>query len=212
MTALDERRSARGVADGRPAGLSPLTALAVAFTLLYAGIHVYWALGGTWGVPLAARQDPDTLRAANWVVTVIMLIGAAWLLAMDHRVARRVPAWTVLVPVWGGAVICLSHAVFGFVTKALYLTGAHGAVDFPEATGVDAATLARDHHTAAVRDLWLFEPCFLVQGALLALAGRAFARTPAGRRAWTLSLLAGVVVIDVFGLLLALTGRHVALG
>lgn len=186
--------------------------LTVAFTLLYMSIHVYWAVGGTWGVPLAAQQNADAVRNANWVVSVIMLIGAAWVLALHHRFARRVPAWVVLTPLWGGAVICVSHAVFGFVTKSLYLAGVHDAVDFPKAAGVDATTLAHDHHVSAVRDLWLFEPSFLIQGLLLALVGWQFIRTAAARRTWSLSLLLGIAAVDVFGLLLSLGNMHVALG
>jgi Protein of unknown function (DUF3995) len=173
---------------------------------------VYWAVGGTWGVPLAALQNADTVRNANWVVSAVMLVGAAWVLALDHRFAGRAPAWVVLTPLWCGGVICVSHAVFGFVTKTLYLAGVHDAVDFPEATGVDAATPARDHHVSAVRDLWVFEPCFLIQGLLLALVGRQFIRSAAGRRTWSLSVLLGVAVVDVFGLLLSLGNMHVALG
>ncbi|MFS8202272.1 DUF3995 domain-containing protein [Streptomyces sp. CWNU-52B] len=212
MAALDE-----GSIDQVP-GKAHLTErpwqvhVTVAFTLLYMAIHVYWAVGGTWGVPLAAQQNADAVTKANWVVSAIMLIGAIWVLALNHRIARRVPTWAVLAPLWGGVVICVSHAVFGFVTKSLYLAGVHDAVDFPEATGVDATTLAHDHHVSAVRDLWFFEPCFLIQGLLLALVGRQFIHTAAGRRAWSLSLLLGVAVVDVFGLLLSLSNTHVALG
>ncbi|MFV8183387.1 DUF3995 domain-containing protein [Streptomyces sp. AF1B] len=212
MAALDKKPldQAPGKADVTE-GPWPVR-LTVGFTLLYMAIHVYWAEGGTWGVPLAAQQNADAVRNANWVVSAIMLIGAAWVLALNHRFARRMPSWVVLAPLWGGAVICVSHAVFGFVTKSLYLAGMHGAVDFPKAVGVDETTLAHDHHVSAVRDLGLFEPCFLIQGLLLALAGRQFIRATTGRRAWSWSVLLGVAVVDVFGLLLALSNMHVALG
>ncbi|MFI6346152.1 DUF3995 domain-containing protein [Streptomyces sp. NPDC050560] len=212
MTALDEKTPVRP-GDGTDLAVRPrLVLLTVVFTLLYAGVHVYWAVGGTWRVPVAARQDPGTVRAANWVVTAAMLVGAAWVPALNHRAAGRVPAWALLVPLWCGGVVCVSHAVFGFVTKTLYLLGAHGAVDFPAAHGVDPAALAHDHRLSAVRDLWLFEACFLVQGVLPALAARQFVPTPAGRRGWSRSFVLGVAAVDAFGLLLSLGNTHVALG
>ncbi|MFD0020052.1 DUF3995 domain-containing protein [Streptomyces sp. NPDC058382] len=212
MTALDREPMGQTVGNADEGKRSRNIYLTVAFTLLYMGLHVYWAVGGTWGVPLAALQNADAVRKANWVVSGIMLIGAAWVFALDHRFSRRVPAWAVLAPLWCGAVVCASHAVFGFVTKTLYLAGVHDAVDFPDATGVSGAALAQDHHVSAVRDLWVFEPCFLIQGLLLALVGRQFIRTPGGRRTWSLSLLVGVAVVDVFGLFLALGNAHFAVG
>jgi hypothetical protein len=63
---------------------------------------------------------------------------------------------------------------------------------------------------AALLDLGLFEPWFLLQGLLLLLAGRSFARTAAGRRWWTLSLIAAVVLVDAFGIALAVARKHFA--
>lgn len=177
---------------------------AFVFTLLFTTIHVYWAVGGTWGLPLAALHQGALTRAANWVVSGIMVIGAVWVLALNHPVGRRIPAWVLLAPIWAGAVVCASHAVFGFATKSLYLSGLHGAVDFPVVPGVDAATAAAQNHLSAVHDLLVFEPCFLVQGVLLALAGRQFIRTRAGRRLWSVSVIVGIVAIDLFGTVLSL--------
>ena len=57
----------------------------------------------------------------------------------------------------------------------------------------------------------LFEPWFLIQGLLLLFAGRWFAHTAAGRRWWTLSLIAGVVLVDAFGIALAVAHQHFAM-
>ena len=56
----------------------------------------------------------------------------------------------------------------------------------------------------------MFEPWFLIEGTLLLLAGRQFLRTPKARRRWTMSVIAGTALIDVFGILLALSNQHVA--
>lgn len=186
--------------------------LAFVFTLLFTALHVYWAVGGTWGLPLLALHEKEAVRAANWVVSVIMLVGAALVLALAHPAGRRVPPWLLLGPLWVGSVVCVSHAFYGFVTKGLYLGGWHDAVDFPVVPGVDPATAADANHEAAVHDLLVFEPSFLVQGVLLALAGRQFLRTPRSRRRWTVSMVAGVLVVDVFGIVLGLTDMRVAIG
>jgi hypothetical protein len=181
---------------------------AFGFTLLFASVHLYWAVGGTWGLPLAAVREQPVVRAANWVVVVIMLIGAGFVLALT---SRRVPAWILLVPIGIGAVVCVSHGLFGLATKALYLGGQQGAVDFPVVAGVDPATAAARDHLSAVQDLAVFEPCFLLQGVLLALAAGQSIGTRAGRRAWWLTVVAGTVAIDAFGAVLALGGRHFAI-
>ena len=185
--------------------------LAFAFTLLYLALHLYWALGGSWGLPLLAMHDPGAVQAVNWVVCAVMLIGALFVLALHRPVGRRVPAWMVLLPIWLGAVVCVSHAIFGFVTKALYLGGVHGAVKFPVVPGVSAATAAAQNHLSAVQDLAVFEPSFLLQGGLIAMAAWHFIRTPAGRRRWSTSVMVGIIVIDAFGALLSLTGKHFAI-
>ena len=66
-------------------------------------------------------------------------------------------------------------------------------------------TLTHDHEPAQPRGAW-----FLIQGLLLLFAGRWFARTAAGRRWWTLSLIAGVVLADAFGIVLAVAHKHFA--
>jgi hypothetical protein len=48
--------------------------LAFAFTLLYMSIHLYWAVGGTWGLPLLALHDKSAVQAVDWVVCVIMVM------------------------------------------------------------------------------------------------------------------------------------------
>ena len=199
----------------REATLPPrpiLVYVAFAFTLLFMALHVYWAVGGGWGLPPSAPEHELMVRAANWVVSAIMLIGAFFVLALNHPISRRLPAWMLLMPIWVGAVVCISHSVFGFVTKGLFLAGWHGAVNFPVIHGVSAATAASKNHLAAVHDLAVFEPCFLMQGVVLALAAWQFLRTPTARRNWLVSIILGTVVIDVFGGMLSLAGLHFAIG
>ncbi|MEU5365837.1 DUF3995 domain-containing protein [Streptomyces sp. NPDC005925] len=174
-------------------------------------LHVYWAVGGTWGLPPAAEVHQSETQVANAVVSVIELIGAFWVLALLHPVARRFPSWMVLSPLWAAAAVCVSHAIFGVITKTLYLGGMHEAVDFPAVPELSAGEVADANHLSAVHDLLVFEPCFLIQGVVLAMAAWQFIRTPARRRLWTWSLVVAVVLINVFGALLSLVDAKFAI-
>jgi hypothetical protein len=184
----------------------PLTAYLAALAAV-AGIpvHLYWALGGTWGYPGGtATATMPGLRAVNLVVSVLLACGAVYLYGLTRPWARRLPALLVLAPVWAAAVVCVSHGLFGIATKGLYLAGLKAAVSWPE-----HGLTAGQKNLAALHDLAIFEPWFLVLGFLLALAGRWFAG-PAVSRRWTLSLVAAIVLIDAFGVVLALTHHRFA--
>jgi Protein of unknown function (DUF3995) len=168
-------------------------------------VHLYWALGGTWGYPGGtATATMPGLRAVNLVVSVLLACGAVYLYGFTRPWARRPPALLVLAPVWAAAAVCVSHGLFGIATKGLYLAGLRSAVNWPE-----HGLTAGQKNLAALHDLAIFEPWFLVLGFLLALAGRWFAG-PAVSRRWTLSLVAAIVLIDAFGAPLALTHHRFA--
>lgn len=181
------------------------------FTLIFMALHLYWAVGGTWGLPPAAALRPSETQAANWVVSAIEVIGALWVLALLHPAARRVPSWLLLSPLWIAAAVCVSHAVFGVITKSLYLGGVHEAVDFPAVPELSAAEAADANHLSAVHDLLVFEPCFLIQGVVLAMAAWQYIRTPSGRRLWNWSLVAAVVLIAFFGAVLSFVDAKAAI-
>ena len=192
--------------DARTSRTGPLTAYLAALAAV-AGIpvHLYWALGGTWGLPggTATAAQPG-LRAVNLVVSALLACGAVYLYGLTRPWARRRPALLVLAPVWAAAVVCVSHGLFGIATKGLYLAGVKSAVSWPE-HGLTAA----QKNLAVLHDLAIFEPWFLVLGLLLALAGRWFAG-PAASRRWTLSLVAAIVLVDAFGIALAVTHHRFA--
>jgi Protein of unknown function (DUF3995) len=168
-------------------------------------VHLYWALGGTWGYPGGtATAGLPGLRAVNLVVSALLACGAVYLYGLTRPWARRPPARLVLAPVWAAAVVCVSHGLFGIATKGLYLADLKTAVSWPE-----HGLTAGQKNLAALHDLAIFEPWFLILGFLLALAGRWFAG-PAVSRRWTLSLVAAIVVIDAFGTALALTHHRFA--
>ena len=179
--------------------------LAVLVALAGIPVHLYWALGGTWGLPGgAATAGLPGLHATNAIVSVLLAAGAALVFGLSRPWARRPPALVMLAPLWLGSVVSVSHGLYGMVTKGLYVAGAHSAVSYPE-----PLTAAQKNH-AALLDLGVFEPWFLIQGLLLLFAGRWFAHTAAGRRWWTLSLIAGTVLAVAFGVALTVAHRRFA--
>ena len=178
-------------------------------TVAFIPIHAYWALGGSFWLPPAARlpANQHAVQVANWGVCVMLAVGAAILLALARPVRHGSHRVLLLAPVWIGSVVALSHAVLGFVTKSLYVAGLHGAVDFPALPGTSAATAAAQNHRRGPRPRRVrVRP---VEGILLLLAGRASLRGPSARR-WTVSVLVGVSLILTFGALLVLGKHHVA--
>ena len=143
--------------------------------------------------------------------SVLLAGGAAVVLALSQPIGRRLHPVLLLAPIWIGSVVCVSHAIFGVITKGLYVGGVHGAVNFPVVPGISAATAVAANHTSAVLDLAVFEPWFLVEGALLFLAGRQFLRTTSARLQWTASIIIGTALIDAVGALLAVSRLHFAL-
>jgi hypothetical protein len=115
--------------DSRASRTGPLIAYLAALAAV-AGIpvHLYWALGGTWGYPGgAATAGLPGLRAVNLVVSALLACGAVCLHGLTRPWARRRPALLVLAPVWAAAVVCVSHGLFGIATKGLYLAGLKSA-------------------------------------------------------------------------------------
>ena len=206
----------------RPLAPSPLLArLAAAVTLINVPIHVYWAMGGTFLLPggQSVADLPET-RTANAAVSVVLVLGAAVLLliggpwsrpgpgsGMLRGGGRALPA-AVLTAIAAGAAVCVSHALFGFATKALFLAG-YDSVRYPD---LGDHWTAAEKHAAAVLDLAVFEPWFLLEGVALALAGWQYVRTARGRRRWTAALSVGTLLLVAFGVLLAVTGKRVAVG
>jgi hypothetical protein len=193
--------------DSRASQTGPLIAyLAAVAAVAGIPVHLYWALGGTWGYPGGtATAGLPGLRAVNLVVSAVLACGAVYLYGLTRPWARRRPALLVLAPVWAAAVVCVSHGLFGIATKGLYLAGLKSVVSWPE-HGLTAA----QKNLAALHDLAIFEPWFLVLGLLLALAGRRFAGSAPSRHRWTLSLVAVIVLVDAFGVALAVTHHRFA--
>src|SRR6185312_12745022 len=84
----------------------PLFAYLAALAALAAiPLHLYWVLGGTWGLPGgAATADLPGIHATNLAVSVLLTCGALFLIGLTRPWARRPPAVLMLAPVWAGGV------------------------------------------------------------------------------------------------------------
>lgn len=204
-----------------PLPSSPLPARsAAAVALVNVPLHLSWALGGTFLLPGGSSiADLAQTRVANAAVCVLLLIGAAVLLMIGGLPGRsrpgrgtvrggRVVRAVLLTAIGAAAAVCVSHAVYGFATKALFLAG-YQTLRFPD---LGDGWSAAEKHTAAVLDLAVFEPWFLAQGVLLVVVGRQFLQTARGRRRWVRVLSLGTALLVVLGVVLAATGRTVTVG
>jgi hypothetical protein len=120
------------------------------------GTHVYWMLGGTWGL----QGSPNTLGIRIVAAVVVMLLVAAILVVVARAGLWRqtlVPARTIQLLAWG---------------LALFFLG-HGLVSFAEAlAGVEL-------------EWWLYGPSGLAIGLLalvVAGSGGAWPRSPRPHR------------------------------
>jgi hypothetical protein len=207
-----DNNSAHAASEGTLPSRRLWAYLAFGFTVAYIPIHLYWALGGTFWLPGGGldKATESAVEIADWGVCVLLLIGAAAILLLIRPAGRRFHPALLLVPIWIGAVVCVSHAIYGFITKGLYAAGMHGAVNFPSVPGVSPADAAASNHTSTVLDLTVFEPWFLIEGVLLVLAVHQFLRTRATRRRWLITIIVGVALVDVLGTLLALNNLRLA--
>jgi prepilin signal peptidase PulO-like enzyme (type II secretory pathway) len=144
---------------------------AAVWAFVFAAVSVYWAAGGTAGArtigPAIAR--PVLAREPGWVA---LLWGTAGLkallgllaLALARPWGRRLPRRLLLGLAWAAAAVMgLYEGAASLVQHALMVAGVVGT---PEGLGT---TAARWH-------LWLWDPVWLLGGALFALAARQAAR------------------------------------
>jgi hypothetical protein len=96
---------------------------------------------------------------------------------------------------WIGAVGCCMHALVDATLRVLSVTGVH-PTQLPA-----SAWRSFDRHAADLQDLLLNEPWFFVEGLLWAALGLTAVRHPHRRRAWTVSAVAGCLVLTGVGVL-----------
>ena len=84
-------------------------------------VHLYWALGGNWGLPSgAATAGLPGLRAVNLAVSVLLACGAAFLCGLTgHGRASRQPSSCQLAHPAGARVAVDNTAATPVLTQVL---------------------------------------------------------------------------------------------
>lgn len=143
--------------------------LACAWCVIFAAVHLYWALGGdaglasSAGVELATRRPPAFVLFGLWGTALVLLVGAAFGIALAHwRPRGGLRRGTVILGGLVGAVLF----VRGLLLEVVLLTGAGG---------VASAIGPRETYGSLI----LWNPWFMLGGLLLILATHRFRR--AGR-------------------------------
>ncbi|MFE1320771.1 DUF3995 domain-containing protein [Kitasatospora phosalacinea] len=144
---------------------------AAGWALAFAGLHLYWAVGGRWGLAVSAGS----------------------------RLAAERPGWFVLTGLWGVAAACLAGALLGVVlaraesawrwARAARRVGlAVGALLLLRGLAVEVLLLADpaalDAGVGRAQRAWtlvLWNPWFLAGGLLFWLAARGAGRARPGR-------------------------------
>lgn len=115
---------------------------AVAWCLLFGGLHLYWALGGNAGFAdfsmpsnraLAITRDP-LYMGITWGVVIGCAVGIVVALAPFQSWSRRIPRWMLLTPLWIACSLFLVRGIGNPIQSAL-LVG--GGMPFEPLAGAD---------------------------------------------------------------------------
>lgn len=88
-----------------------LGVLTAAATLPYLALKTIWLAGGTAGVRDGALLADPSVRALNGVTLVLDLLVVALAILLTVDAGLRLPAWTLLLPIWVGTGFLLPMAV-----------------------------------------------------------------------------------------------------
>lgn len=162
-----------------------LSGYAVAlWSLAYMLPHLYWAFGGTFGLSAVVSSAPKLAewRSINGAASVILSLAALLGIGFVWTWGKRRLRWPVLAIAWAGCSIAIAHGLYGIAARARTVLAL--------ASGERELDLAR--HGWLLWDLIVFEPWFLIEGLLLAMAGWHFLAHPGERSRWIVACIAGV--------------------
>ncbi|MEI4621113.1 DUF3995 domain-containing protein [Bacillus cereus] len=132
--------------------------------ILYIPIHIYWALGGTTLMP-GLWRDEAKWAAVNWGASVVLLVASIFALLLVHPWGQKISRYLMLAMGWFACILPIVHAVYGYITKGLFLAGIIPLKFFDFSVW---ETLDGDY--MILIDLLLFEPWFLIAGVLFGSA------------------------------------------
>lgn len=144
--------------------------LAAGWATTFAGLHVFWALGGDVGLDVSAGERLASERPAwfvaggLWGVALACLVGAAVALGLRRRGVRG-RRWHALR--WLGAAVAALLLIRGLVVEVLLVAGG---------SAVGGIGAAQEFWTLA-----LWNPWFVLGGVLFGLAAHGFGQDMTAR-------------------------------
>ncbi|MGG0275219.1 DUF3995 domain-containing protein [Bacillus rhizoplanae] len=156
--------------------------------------HLYWALGGRMGLSLLKPSvaTSSQFELINWfalpIFIVAGLVGLGFIYLGKSKILRSLLlSITVL-----GCSIATSHGIFGIIYRGLQIAGV---------IGLENGTFNIHDDMYVVWDMVIFEPWFLIEGILLAVAGWCFLKGARSRKIWLAVCMVGTIVGLVTGML-----------
>lgn len=141
---------------------------ACAWSLAFAAVHLYWALGGTVGLPpgMSVGMNP-ALFVIDVVAIPLCVVGALLALCFVRPWGRALPRRLLLACGWGACAVLVFHSAPTLLRGALMVVGLLDA---------EPSVLER-------WSLFVYEPWFFAGGLLYGLSAWSYARrSPSDRR------------------------------
>ncbi len=182
MTAQQLTTPDAGIAEHR--ALRSVCRAAFVWVVVFAGFHVYWFCGGTFGFGDASTTVPEVDSVGAWVfsavVGVMFLVGGALPHALHRPWGRIVPRWILHTCAWTGAVLLVVRGASGVLDTLVRSTGL-----LPNGlTGLTEQQVSGEAHPTAYTQ-WSstsIDLYFLLGGVLFLIAALRYRRLSAARR------------------------------
>jgi hypothetical protein len=129
--------------------------------VLFAAVHLYWAAGGTLGLPPGLSLPEHTpLLVIDLLAVPLCTVGALLALALIRPWGRRLRHWWLLAASWATAALLVVHALPAVVEWVLLASGAR-----------PRPLSAQDRFS-----LFAYEPYWLLGGILFGVAAWSYQR------------------------------------
>lgn len=175
--------------------LNRVSRVTAVWTLGYGLYRMYYAVGGTIGMP-GVPVSLAQWRRINAIAGVVLFVAAALAAVLVNAWANRRARPLLLALCWIVAVGCVSHALIDIGQRIASLAGAL-TIPYPFWQTID-------RRTADLQDLFFNEPWFFIEGLLwAAMAWAGALRDSARRRWWVGTAAAATIASTVVGLLSA---------
>jgi hypothetical protein len=150
---------------------------AILWSLVFGGLHLYWAMGGSTGFAdfstppnriLAVTRDA-LYMAITWGVVLACAVGVMAALAPFQTWSRPLPRWLLLTPLWIACGLLLVRGIGNPVQSALIMGG---VISFDGLSGPEAQAWRQWMRMDAI----LFSPWFILGGLAFGATARSAIR------------------------------------